>query len=92
MSYLRIVSDLKYGGFQSPATTGGFDEFMEEFASAVEGGVDNDDNGIISTHETFSDEEDNIDSGIVPVESNEILGGDENGVFKKIDKLAEELL
>lgn len=93
-SYLSIISDIRGAGFPVEEKIGGFDEFMEEFAGAFDkpynGGeekeVDVDilnleidgieDNGIISMDE----DEQNNDTGIIPVVEEEIEKPTESGI------------
>lgn len=96
-SYLNIVSDLKWGGFHAPEKVGSFEEFMAEFAGAVEESERSKetDNGIVPVNDDIEEDEVISDSGIVPYEDvNEKAekNNDEKEHYDNIKKLASKLL
>lgn len=93
-SYLNIVSDIKGAGFPASDKTGGFDDFMEEFADAFDKAIEsngiveaeepsNDSNGIVNVENSSPgivpvEDDDSNDTGIVPVDNNESIPRDDN--------------
>lgn len=70
-SYLSIVSDIRGAGFPTDKKIGGFDEFMEEFANALDkshNGGDEQNNDI---------ENIDMDNGIISLEKDDIS---DNGI------------